>query len=83
MKGFARACGYIFLFSGLFMMVSPEKTRRWMQVREEFTRLSPSGLRMLGGVYVLMGGMLVAVTRPSVSEVRMREAIPPELRKAA
>ncbi len=83
MRQFGRFLGFLFLGSGVYMMIFPHNTRRMIQARAEFARLSPGALRLLGFAYLLIGGTLVSVTRPAAIEKKIREAIPPEIRKAA
>lgn len=82
MQQFARGVGFLSLAAGVLLLGFPEAARRMMKARAEFSELSPAALRLLGGWELMMGALLVAATSPA-EEVRAREAIPPELRRAA
>lgn len=82
-ENFARSLGYISLASGVVLLAFPEAARRLMRTRAEFAQLSPAALRLLGAWELLTGALLVSVTARPAAEVRTREVVSPERRKAA
>jgi uncharacterized protein YjeT (DUF2065 family) len=83
MQQFARGMGILSVASGLLLMFFPKETKRVMEVRSEFTRLSIPALRLLGVWELMMGGLLVGSTTAPAAEMRRSEAAPTEFRKAA
>ncbi len=83
MQQLARAMGIVSLVSGVMLLAFPDTTRRIMKAREEYSRLSPAALRILGGWELMAGLLLVAATVEPAMEARRAEISTPEFRKAA
>ncbi len=83
MQQFARGIGFLSAGAGVFLVFFPSAARKVMRARAEFTRLSPSALRLLGVWEFMMGAMLVSATMPPAAEMRRGQAAPTQLRRAA
>ncbi len=59
MQHIARVFGLELLLAGVFFMAFPNTARRIMHARQEFARLSPDALRLLGSFELLSGALLV------------------------
>lgn len=62
MQHFARFLGLELLLAGAFIMAFPNAARRIIHARQEFSRLSPDALRLLGSFELLSGALLVWLT---------------------
>jgi uncharacterized protein YjeT (DUF2065 family) len=62
MQHVARVFGLELLLAGVFFIAFPNTARRIMHARQEFSRLSPDALRLLGTVELLSGALLVWLT---------------------
>ncbi len=83
MQQLARSIGFLSLIAGALLVVFPETSRRIIEMRAEFARLSPGALRLLGTWYFLTGTLLISVTTKPAVEAKTRELVSPEIRKAA
>ncbi|CCF84692.1 DUF2065 family protein [Nitrolancea hollandica] len=62
MQHVARVFGLELLLAGAFIMAFPNAARRIIRARQEFARLSPDALRLLGSFELLSGALLVWLT---------------------
>ena len=83
MQQLARAVGFLYLGSGLFLMAFPKPARGVIQARAEIARLSPGALRILGAGYAIGGALLVAVTAMPAIEAVTAKGVSRELPKVA
>lgn len=83
MRQFARTMGFQLLVAGAFILAFPNAAIRLAQLRAELANLSPSALRLIGGLELLTGVLLVWLTTTPAAGERVGEITLPERRRVA